>query len=163
MFLRSRMVPAEQVEAPEEIVETLEEGEPAEEEPLVPEEAEGPAEPTEEIMGLGSLELEEEEALVEEPGGEISLEELEPTTGEEESIEIDIGEKPGAEELVLEEEPAAELESGEELSLDEDLATLETEPELEEAEALQGSSVEEVQGQTMCQNARMKKGTVLLS
>jgi hypothetical protein len=144
----------EEVEGPEESVETLEEGELPEEDLLaeVPEEAEILAEPEEEIMELGSLDLEEEEGPSEVLGEEdtdLSLEELEPSAAEEESIEIDIGEQF---------DEAAALEGTEELSLDEEMGTLEgetgeiesleleepgAEPVLEEIEEVEELSLEE--------------------
>ena len=113
----------EEVEGPEEGVESLEEEElPEEDLPAevpaaeVPEEIGPLAEPDEEIMELGSLDLEEE----------APLEELEPSAAEDESIEIDIGEK-SEEELLLDESES--FEDIEELSLDEELGTLEGETE----------------------------------
>jgi pilus assembly protein FimV len=102
-----------------------------------PEETEPLAEPDEEIMELGSLDLVEEA-----PSEELSLEELEPFAAEDESIEIDIGDKSEEEELLLDESES--FEDIEELSLDEDLGTLggETE-ELEEIEELEELGLEE--------------------
>ena len=125
----------EEVEGPEEGVESLEEEElPEEDLPAevpaaeVPEEIGPLAEPDEEIMELGSLDLEEEAPLEELTleDSELSLEELEPSAAEDESIEIDIGEK-SEEELLLDESES--FEDIEELSLDEELGTLEGETE----------------------------------
>ena len=121
----------EEVEGPEESLESLEEEElPAGDLP-------------EEIMELGSLDLEEEappEELTLEDS-ELSLEELEPSAAEDESIEIDIGEKSEEEELLLDESES--FEDIEELSLDEDLGTLEG--ETEEIEELEELSLEELE------------------
>jgi len=147
----------EEVEGPEEGVESLEEEE-------LPE-----AEEPEEIMEPGSLDLEEEappEELTLEDS-ELSLEELEPSAAEDESIEIDIGEKSESlediEELSLEgeTEEIEELEELEELSLEEpeeaselgelgeaeeiSLAEPAMESELDEIEELENVGLEEVE------------------
>ena len=126
----------EEVEVPEESVESLEVEEfPEPDLAELPEEAGG----EEEIMELGSLNLEEEEAPSAEislEDSDLSLEELEPSEDEEQSIEIDIGGKAPEEELSLEEPAEAlELEELEELGLDES--------GLEEAEAPEELSLEE--------------------
>ncbi len=159
----------EEVEGPEETVESLEEPELAEEDLLaeqpvleeMPEAAELTPESPDEIIELGSLDV-EEELPPELPAEELSL--------EEEAIEIDIGEKQAEEELVLEEISPAEapLEDLEELSLEtpeepisleaedlesgEEIETLEVEPEsleelsLEEPEGEQGlEELEEIE------------------
>jgi hypothetical protein len=122
----------EAVEGPEESVESLEVEELPEGDLLaeVPEETGILAEPDEDIMELGSLDLEEEETPSEElslEDSELSLEELEPSAAEDESIDIDIGEKSDEEELLLDESES--FEDIEELGLDEDLGTLEAETE----------------------------------
>ncbi|MBN2553747.1 MAG: hypothetical protein JXB06_13300, partial [Spirochaetales bacterium] len=87
-------------------------------------ELEGFEEPEGEIMDLGSLDL-EEEGPVEETGledSEQAFAELEPATGEEQSIEIDIGETSAEEELSLDEgleTLEGEAEEMEELGLEE--------------------------------------------
>jgi len=159
----------EEVEGPEETVESLEEPEFAEEDLLaeqpvleeMPEVEELTPESPDEIIELGSLDV-EEELPPELPAEELSL--------EEEAIEIDIGEKQAEEELVLEEISPAEapLEDLEELSLEtpeepisleaedlesgEEIETLEVEPEsleelsLEEPEGEQGlEELEEIE------------------
>ena len=149
----------EEVEIPEQIVET-------------PEEVQPPAEGQEEIMELGSLDLEAEEAPAEEltlEDTELSLEELEPSGAEEQSIEIDIGgkspeEQPsvaealpaedlatleeGEEELILEElDGLEEIEAPEELSMEEIPEAPSTEEPLEELEelSLEESGLEEME------------------
>ena len=112
----------EQVEIPGQSAESLEE-------------AESPAEAQEEIMELGSLDLDAEEAPVEELSLEdtdLSLEELEPSEVEEQSIEIDIGGKFPEEEPSLAEVLPAE-----------DLETLEAEPEEMEDLSLEDTGIEE--------------------
>jgi pilus assembly protein FimV len=139
----------EEVEVPEESVESLEVEEfPEPDLAELPEEAGG----EEEIMELGSLNLEEEEAPSAEislEDSDLSLEELEPSEDEEQSIEIDIGGKAPEEELSLEEPAEAlELEELEELGLDESgLEEVETPEELsleEPAEALELEELEEL-------------------
>ena len=149
----------EEVEIPEQIVET-------------PEEVQPPAEGQEEIMELGSLDLEAEEAPAEEltlEDTELSLEELEPSGAEEQSIEIDIGgkspeEQPsvaealpaedlatleeGEEELILEElDGLEEIEAPEELSMEEIPEAPSTEEPIEELEelSLEESGLEEME------------------
>jgi len=124
----------EEVEFPEESVESLEVEEfPEGELEELPGEAETGEE---EIMELGSLDLEEEEAPSEEislDDSELSLEELESSEGEEESIEIDIGGAP-EEEFSLDEVLPAE-----------ELGTLEAEPEEMEGLSLEEPGVEEIE------------------
>ncbi len=131
----------EEIEGPEENLESLEDGELSEEDLLAeePEETDALAEADEEIMELGSLDLEEEETPSEEltlEDSDLSLEELEPSAAEDESIEIDIGEKSEEEELLLDE--AESFEDIEELSLDEEIGTLEG-----ESEEIEGLDLEE--------------------
>jgi len=131
----------EEIEGPEENLESLEEEELSEEDLLTeePEETDTLAEADEEIMELGSLDLEEEVTPSEEltlEDSDLSLEELEPSAAEDESIEIDIGEKSEEEELLLDE--AESFEDIEELSLDEEIGTLEG-----ESEEIEGLDLEE--------------------
>jgi hypothetical protein len=145
----------EEVEGLEESGESLEEeelpeadllGEVPEVEVLEEIEPEPLGEPDEEIMELGSLDLEEEtpsdELTLED--SELSLEELEPSAADDESIEIDIGEKSEEEELLIDEPES--VEDIEELSLDEDLGTLEG--ETEEIEEIEELSLEEPEGES---------------
>jgi len=133
----------EEVEVLEESVESLEVEEfPEPDLAELPEEAGG----EEEIMELGSLNLEEEEAPSAEislEDSDLSLEELEPSEDEEQSIEIDIGGKASDEELSLDEELGTEVETPEELTLEEPAEVLELE-ELEEL-GLDESGLEEVE------------------
>ncbi len=145
----------EEVEGLEESGESLEEeelpeadllGEVPEVEVLEEIEPEPLGEPDEEIMELGSLDLEEEtpsdELTLED--SELSLEELEPSAADDESIEIDIGEKSEEEELLIDEPES--VEDIEELSLDGDLGTLEG--ETEEIEEIEELSLEEPEGES---------------
>jgi pilus assembly protein FimV len=122
----------------EESVESLEVEElPDQDLAELPPEAGTAAEAEEEIMELGSLDLEGEEALSEDislEDTELSLEELEPSEAEEQSIEIDIGESTPEEELGLAEELPAE-----------ELGALEAEPEEMEGLSLEEAGIEEVE------------------
>ncbi|UCF98787.1 MAG: hypothetical protein JSV89_04435 [Spirochaetaceae bacterium] len=113
-------------EVPEEGLESLDEVEFPDQDLAAEfaEEAEGFEEEEGDIMELGSLDL-EEEAPSEEislDDSELSLEEMEPSAAEEESIEIDIGGKAPEEDLSLDEDLGAlegETEELEELGLEE--------------------------------------------
>jgi len=113
----------EEVEFLEESLESLEVEElPEQDLAELAEEAEAPIEAGEEIMELGSLDLEaepapSEEISLDEP--ELSLEELEPSETDEQAIEIDIGGGALEEELSLEEAGIEEAEAPEELTLEE--------------------------------------------
>ena len=129
----------EEVELPEESVETLEVEELPDQEPAeLAEELEMPGGAEEEIMELGSLDLEADEAPPEEISGDdsdFSLDELDLSGTDEESIEIYIGGKAAEEDLSLEEVGLEEAEASEELILEEP-AELAEEPDLEELEEL---------------------------
>jgi pilus assembly protein FimV len=116
----------EEVELPEESLETLEEAElPDEELAELEEQLDMPGGGEEEIMELGSLDMEAEEAPEEEASpddDELSLEELGTSETDDESIEIDIGAgvpEEGLGELSAEAAAAEGAEAPEELGLEE--------------------------------------------